>query len=157
VIGRELTKAIATNIVIPIMPSQTFMIVGLFLLVATLALNRFLSERNFRSLNQEEKLKLMDEFSKQRSLATYIPIAVMMIVSAISYQLPDLFLYAFPVGIGVVLMVALAIQVSILRRLATLSLPTDYVQKFRLQSILVQLGNTIALAMMGYAIIIGSR
>lgn len=135
------------------MPPQNFMIVGLLLLVTTLALNRFLAERNFRLLSQEDKLKLIDEFSKQRSLATYIPIAIMIVVFLLSTQIPGVFTIVFPIGVVMLLLVAFVIQASILRRLSQLSLPAEYVKKFQFQSFLVQTGNVLALSMMTYGVI----
>lgn len=135
------------------MPPQNFMIAGLLLMVTTLALNRFLAERNYRSLIQENKLKLMDEFSKQRSLATYIPIAIMIVVFLLSTQIPGAFTIAFPIGVVALLVVAFAIQASILRRLSQLALPAEYVRKFQLQSFIVQIGNVCALSMMTYGVI----
>jgi hypothetical protein len=60
---------------------------------------------------------------------------------------------AFPAGVALVLTVSLALQIAILRRLKQLALPDHYVAKFRVQSMLVQLGNILALSMLAYGVV----
>jgi len=67
------------------MKPETYLIVGVLVYLATTALNRFLGERNYGSLAQEDKLKLTDAFSKHRSWATYLPIGVLAAVVAVGY------------------------------------------------------------------------
>lgn len=135
------------------MKPETCLIVGVVFYFATTAINRFLAERNYKSLSQEDKLKLTGAFSTHRSLATYIPIAIMVAVMAIGYANPSTFVVAFPIGVILVLVVSFTLQIGILRRLSELSLPGEYVSKFRLQSTVVQIGNVVALSMFAYGIV----
>lgn len=135
------------------MKPETFMIVGVLFYFLTTVLNRFLGERNYKSLTQEDKLKLVDAFSKHRSMGTYIPIGIMLAVIAIGYTNPRTFVVGFPIGVVLVLIVSLTLQIAILRRLSELSLPVEYVAKFRIQSIVVQIGNVIALSMFAYGVV----
>ena len=80
-------------------------------------------------------------------------IAIILVVMAVGYANPETFVVAFPVGIVLVLLVSLGLQVAVFRRLAELSLPDEYVAKFRVRSILVQLGNIAALSLLAYAVI----
>jgi len=134
------------------MKPETCLIIGVLVYFATISINRFLGERNYSSLTQEDKLKLTDAFSKHRSFATYIPIGIMLVVIAIGYANPQTFAYAFPIGVVLVLIVSLILQFAIFRRLTELSLPDDYVSRFRRQSTLVQIGNVLALSMVAYGI-----
>jgi len=134
------------------MKPETCLIVGVLVYFVTISINRFLGERNYGRLSQDDKLRLTDSFSKHRSLATYIPIGIMLAIMAIGYTNPHTFAYAFPIGIALVLLVSLILQFAIFRRLTDLSLPDDFVSKFRLHSILVQIGNAVALSMFAYGI-----
>ncbi len=135
------------------MTPETSLIAGVLVLFATIALNRFLGERNYNTLSPEEKLKLTDAFSTHRSLATYLPIAVMLAIIAVGYGNPRIFLVAFPAGVVLILVVTLALQIAIVRRLKQLALPDNYVAKFRVQAMLVQTCNIVALSMLAYGIV----
>ncbi|MBX3416863.1 MAG: hypothetical protein KF851_04605 [Pirellulaceae bacterium] len=135
------------------MKPETCLIVGVVFLFATAVINRFLAERNYKSLSQEDKLKLTDAFSTHRSLATYILIAIMVAVMAIGYANPSTFIITFPIGLILLLVVSFTLQIGILRRLSELSLPDEYVSKFRLQLTVVQIGNVIAFSMFAYGIV----
>ncbi|MBN1910991.1 MAG: hypothetical protein JW818_14695 [Pirellulales bacterium] len=137
------------------MKSDISLIVGVVVLFATIALNRFFTERNYGSLAQEDKLKLTDAFSRHRSFATYVPIGIMLAVIAIGYMNPPSFFIAFPIGVVLVLLVSFAVQVAICRRLTELSLPVEYVARHKVQSTLVQIGNVVALSMFAYGIFVG--
>ena len=133
-------------------PHTAFMI-GVAALFVTIAINRFLGERNYKCLSPEDKMKVIDQFSSHRSLATYIPIAIMACVIAASYLNSALFRWLFPTGVVLVLIVSLILQLFIFRQLRSLGLPEDYVSKFRFQSIAVQIGNVVALSMFAYGIV----
>ena len=134
------------------MDPQTAFMVGVGALFCTLAANRFLGERNYKRLSPEDKVKLVDQFSTHRSLATYIPLGIMALVILFGRTNPDVFRWLFPVAVAAVLFVSIALQIVILRRLATLELPEDFVSRFRFQSIAVQTGNVIALSLFAYGI-----
>ncbi len=135
------------------MKPETSLIVGVLVYFLTTALNRFLGERNYKSLSQEDKLKLTDAFSTHRSMATYVPIAIMLAVIAAGYIYPRTFVVGFPIGVILVLIVALSIQIAILRRLSKLALPEEFVAKFRVQSILAQIGNVVAMSLFAYGVV----
>lgn len=135
------------------MKPETCLIAGILVLFATIALNRFLGERNYATLSPEDRLKLTDSFATHRSLATYLPLGIMLAVIVVGYVNPGLFSVAFPAGVALVLTVSLALQIAILRRLKQLALPDHYVAKFRVQSMLVQLGNILALSMLAYGVV----
>lgn len=132
---------------------ETCLILGGLCYFAIVATNRFLGERNYKSLEKEEKLKLLDAFSQHRSLGTYIPILIMLIVIVLGYAIPNSFVIGYPIGILMVLIISLLLQVSVFRRLTELSLPADYIAKFRLQSTIVQIGNVIALSLFAYGVV----
>ena len=134
------------------MKPQTVILMGVAAYFLTVTLNRFLGERNYKSLSPEDKTKLIDEFSSHRSLGTYIPIAIMACVIAAVYFQPASFRWLFPVAIVLVLVVSLVLQLSVFRHLGSLGLPDDYVSRFRYQSIAVQIGNVVALAMLAYGV-----
>ena len=133
-------------------PPETCLFISVLAYFTTIATNRFLGERNYARLTPENRMRLTDAFAKHRSLATYIPIAIMLMTIAVGYTKPQAMSLAFPVGIVLVLIVSVALQIAIFRRLTELSLPDDYVSGFRVQSILVQIGNAVALSMFGYGI-----
>ena len=135
------------------MKPETCLIVGIVFYLVTTVVNRFLGERNYKRLPKEDKLKLTDAFSTHRSLATYIPIAIMVAVMAIGYANPSTFVVAFPIGAILVLAVSFLLQIDILRRLSDLSLPDEYINNFRLQSTVAQVGNVMALSMFAYGIV----
>ena len=135
------------------MQPESCIIIGLLFYCLTVAINRFFGERNFKILTSEEKVKLTESFSKHRSLATYIPIGIMLAVLAIGYLSHSAFVVAFPIGVVAVLVVSLSLQFSILRRLRELSLPAEYIMRFRTQSIIVQIGSIVALSMFTYGIV----
>ena len=134
------------------MDTQTAFMVGVGALFCTLAANRFLGERNYKRLSPDDKVKLVDQFSTHRSLATYIPLAIMGLVIVIGRTNPDVFRWMFPLAAAAVLAVSITLQIVILRRLDTLDLPVDFVSRFRFQSIAVQTGNVIALSLFAYGI-----
>lgn len=131
------------------MEKEQLAFLGLFVFMATMVANRFLGEKNFRALANEDKLKLVEAFSGYRSLSTYVPIGLMLVVLLIGRVMPQLFLPSFIAVIVFLIAFSIAIQVLIIRRLGALELPSEYVAKFRFQSILVQVGNLV-----GYALIV---
>ena len=135
------------------MKPETSLIVGVLVYFLTTALNRFLGERNYKSLSQEDKLKMTDAFSTHRSMATYIPIAIMLAVIAAGYINPSTFVVGFPIGVILVLIVALSIQIAIVRRLSELALPEEFVAKFQVQSILAQIGNVVAMSLFANGVV----
>ncbi len=137
------------------MNPETCLIAGVLVLFATIALNRFLGERNYATLSPEDRMKLTDAFSTHRSLATYLPIGIMLVVIAVGYGNPRVLPVAFPAGVVLVLVVSLALQLAILRRLKQLALPENYVANFRVQAMLVQTGNIAALSLFAYGVIAG--
>ena len=134
------------------MDTQTALMIGAGALFCTLAANRFLGERNYKQLSPEDKVKLVDQFSKHRSLATYIPLGIMGLVILLGRSSPGSFRWLFPVAVAAILAVSIILQIVILRRLSTLGIPDDFVERFRFQSIAVQTGNVIALSMFAYGI-----
>jgi uncharacterized membrane protein len=136
-----------------IMKPETCIIFGAIVYFLTTAINRFLGERNYKSLSHEDRLKLTDAFSTHRSLATYIPIGIMLVVVLIGYLNPDTFIVGFPIAVVLVLIASFALQIAILRRLSQLSLAKEYVAKFRTQFTLVQIGNVLALSLFAYGIV----
>jgi hypothetical protein len=126
---------------------------GVVVLFCTLAANRFLGERNYKLLSPEDKVKLVDQFSAHRSLATYIPLGIMGVVILVGRSDPGVFRWLFPIAVSVVLFVSIALQAVVLRRLAALELPEDFVSRFRFQSIAVQSGNVIALSLFAYGVV----
>ncbi|MBL8872512.1 MAG: hypothetical protein JNK90_22235 [Planctomycetaceae bacterium] len=135
------------------MTPEHCMIIGFVTFFLTTAINRFLGERNYRTLSQEDKVKLIDAFATHRSLGTYIPIGVMLIMFAVSYTIPQTLVFVFPASVVLLLIFSIALQVTILRRLKELTLPADYVAKFFVQSCLAQVGNIIALSMFTFGIV----
>ena len=135
------------------MKPESCLLLGVLVYFATIVLNRYLGERNYSMLTPEDKLKLTDEFKSHRSLATYIPIGILLVVIAVGYVNPHTFVVTFPVGVVLILIVSLSLQFTIFRRLNDLSLPDNFVAKFRIQSTLVQIGNIVALSMFAYGIV----
>lgn len=134
------------------MDTQTAITVGIGAFFCTLAANRFLGERNYKQLSPEDKVKLVDQFSTHRSVATYFPLGIMGLVILVGRANPATFRWLFPVGVAAVLAVSIILQIIILRRLDTLQLPDEFVSRFRFQSIAVQTGNVIALSLFAYGI-----
>ena len=134
------------------MDTQTAFMVGVGALFCTLAANRFLGERNYKQLSPDDKLKLVDQFSTHRSLATYIPLGIMAVVILVGRSNPSVFRWLFPVAVAAVLAASIILQLVILRRLDTIGLPEDFVSRFRFQSFAVQTGNVIALSLFAYGI-----
>ena len=132
------------------MKPETSLIVGVVVYFAVKAANRFLGERSYGTLAPEDKRKIVDAFSQHRSIATYLPIGVMLAVLATALVNPQWLVFAFPAAVALVFVILLAIQVAVLRRLSELSLPKDYIAQFRTQSILVQIGNAIAFSLFTY-------
>ncbi len=139
------------------MNPEGFVLIGVLVYFATIASNRYFSERNYASLSSDEKLKLVDAFSKQRSLATYLPIGIMLLVLALGYSSPRLFFVAFPIGVVLCLAISAILRIAVFRRLRQLSLPNDYVARAKLQSTLVQWGTIIALSLFTYGIVASQR
>jgi hypothetical protein len=134
------------------MDTHTAFMIGIAALFCTIALNRFLGERNYKRLAPEDKVKLVNEFSAHRSRGTYIPLAVMGLVIVFDLLSPGTSRWLFPVGVAAVLFTSVVLQVTILRHLDTLELPADFVSRYRFQSIAVQVGNLVALSLFAYAI-----
>ena len=85
-------------------------------------------------------------------MTTYIPLVIMGIIVVVGRFRPGSFGLLFPAGIAVVLLVQVSLQIAIFRRTDSLELPNDYVSRFRLQSISVQIGNLVALSTFAYGI-----
>lgn len=60
---------------------------------------------------------------------------------------------AFAVGVGLVLISSIGLQLVIVRHLRVLALPEAYIARFRIQSILIQIGNVAALSMLVYGVV----
>lgn len=135
------------------MNSQTAFMTGVGVLFCTIAANRFLGERNYKQLSPADKIKLVDQFSGHRSLATYLPLGIMGLVILVGRSNPGMFRWLFPIAVAAALGVSITLQTVVLRRLTTLGLPGDFVSRFRFQSIAVQVGNVIALSLLVYGIV----
>lgn len=133
------------------MSTETASLAGVGVLFCTLAANRFLGVRNYKRLSPDDKLWLVDQFSTHRSAATYIPLCIMGLVIVVSRFHPNVFRWLFPMAVGAVLSVSVALQVMILRRLDRLGLPGDFVSRFRFQSVAIQVGNVVALSLFAYS------
>jgi|GEM_PF-2211915 len=135
------------------MKPETYFVIGFITYLATIALNRFLGERNFKTLTPEEKLRLTEAFSGTRSLSTYGSIAILLALVAVVYFFPASFKVAAPIACGLTLLFTVQLQVSIVRRLRSLAISEQYVSRFRVQSTLVQLGNLVSLSLLALAFI----
>lgn len=132
------------------MSPNTFLVAGVLTYLVTITANRFLGERNYRILSQEDKVKLVDAFSFHRSWATYLPIGIMLVAFALAYANPSNLHLIVPVGLVLVLLTSLLIQYSIIRRVSELSLPAEYVARFRIQALLVSIGSVVAAILLAY-------
>lgn len=129
------------------MTTENYMLAGLVIYFATHVLNRFLTERNYKTLAAEDKLKLVDGFATHRSLATYVPIAIMLLVIVIVNYSPQSSRVVFPIAVAIVMAISIGVTISIIKRLSELELSPDYIRKFRNQSLMVQIGYIAAMSM----------
>lgn len=129
------------------MQPDTYVYIGLGLYLATHVLNRYLTEQNRHYLTADDKVKLVDGFSLQRSLSTYAPLSIMLIVFVLLNRMPMHREVIFTTGVVVVLAVSIALTVWMIGRLRELGLSPEYVRRFRIHSIAVQIGNIVAMSM----------
>ena len=132
------------------MKPETFLILGVLAALATMAMGRFLGERNYASLSREDKLKMVDAFTGHRSVATYIPIGIMLVIIALGYLDPRNFFFALPLGVVLILIILVMLQVAMYRRMRELAVADDYLRKFVRNTTLVQIGNIVALSLLVY-------
>ena len=132
--------------------TQYALYAGAILILVNLGLNRFLGEKNIRQLSVEQKGKLTEEFSSQRSLGTYLPIVLVIAMMLFNTYVPGYEMFVFPIVILLVLIATFYIQMRVLKRLGRMDLPQGFVQKFRSQSYLIQGINVVALILRGIGV-----
>ena len=131
---------------------SNFMILGIIVLFACYALSRFISEKGLKTLNSEQKVALVDEFSNQRKYS-FIPIAIILVAYLIIIQLQSEHITFYYFLFLLALIIILAIMHFITsKKLHKLNLPKSYLKFYTVSRIVNYFGLGIFLG----AIIIGT-
>lgn len=134
------------------MPPGIYLLVGAAVGVAASLMERFYAHRMVVGLEPGAHFRLQDHFSRQRSLGTYFPLGIMLMILSLGYGQPRIFPWAFLSGLGLTLIIVVVLQVGTWRFLATLDLPPGGCFRLRFKSLVVQLGHVLAMALVTYGI-----
>jgi hypothetical protein len=133
------------------MSQQSVYFVALLIYFANLALNRFLMERNDRLLCTEDKIKLLDTTSTHRSLATHVPLGLVVASFFIGNFSQTWESIIFSLGLILAIISSALIQVAVMHRSHQLHNSPLFIQQFGKQVAIVQLLQGVAAMLIVYA------
>ena len=115
-------------------------IFGVIVLAWAMLINRILSERALRRLSKEQKVTLVDSFSKHR-VNSIIAVVVLLVLFFVAGRVSP---GSYPVlaWVFLALMVLMSIVATFLsfQKLKSLSLPKDYINKFLVRCVIYYAG-----------------
>lgn len=104
--------------------------VGIVVLLLCIVVSRIISERALKTLNQEEKMALVDSFSKLRTY-NLIPLVVLFLVFlATQYLAPSMGTTPYIVFLCAILAFLIILQYVIFLKLKKLEMPDHYTKKY---------------------------
>lgn len=109
-------------------------------LLATMIVSRIISERGYRKLDSDEKLRLMDGFSKTRSFSM---IPLLLLIAAYWFLITQTDIdnqYVTIAYFGLLVLYVVIRSILNQRKLTQLELPTDYRRTFTIAQIVSFLG-----------------
>lgn len=102
--------------------------IGLVALLVAMTVSRMLAERAHRGLADEEKLRVMEAFSTMRTWSMLPAIVIVLLMLGLPKILPGSERWVGLAGIGLLVGVAIASHVLVVRILRRLDLPSEYVR-----------------------------
>ena len=103
--------------------------IGFIILLCYVALSRVISEKGLRRLQAEQKVKLLDSFSKMRMYYTIPPIVLLGFFFFLIYRFKELSFYWFWGFIVLIIAFQLVMTYIIVKKLKSIDMPLEYIRK----------------------------
>ena len=113
---------------------------GIIALLVAMLVSRFINERGYRTLEPDQKLRLMDGFSSTR-MVSMIPLLVMIIIFWFLMTNTNIDKRLLAISTSVLVLVYILIRTILnYRKLITLDMPNEYRRYFMLAQIITLVG-----------------
>ena len=103
--------------------------IGFIILFCCVALSRVVSEKGLRKLSAEQKVRLLDSFSKMRMYYTIPLIVLLGIFFFLEYQFKELSFYWFWGFIVIIIAFQLTTTYVIVKKLKSINMSLEYIRK----------------------------
>jgi hypothetical protein len=120
-----------------------FYIIGIVIFLLLIVVSRFLNERAIRTLNSEEKVKLIDSFSNMRKY-NLIPIIVLIgLFFFLTSYFPEFYLTIIISYFGLLIIFVIITSLRTFKKLHKLELPAIYIKRYIVSMIVQYFGLSI--------------
>lgn len=103
--------------------------IGFVILLCCVTLSRVISEKGLRKLSAEQKVRLLDSFSKMRMYYTIPLIVLLGVFFFLEYQFKELSFYWFWGFMVLIIAFQLAMTYVIVKKLKSINMPLEYIRK----------------------------
>jgi hypothetical protein len=132
------------------MDRQTVSLLGIVIFCALALGSRALGERALAGLSANEKVRLLDGFSRHRIYLLIPVMGLTVLILLASQRMPEHAVEIATAHIALTLALIVGINVVVLRKLRSLSLPEAYLRRFLVARALTFVGLLILLGAMAY-------
>jgi uncharacterized membrane protein len=115
-------------------------VIGLVVFIAAYIGGRLISERALKILNENEKTKLVDGFSKYRIFSLIGVIALVILHFAVQSLMPNSYFASFHTFVGILVLYLLLSSLYSYNKLKNLEMPDKYINQFLLSTLVQYIG-----------------
>lgn len=115
-------------------------IIGFVAFIIAYIAGRIISERALKLLNENERLKLLQGFSKYRIFSLVGVIILVVMHYALQSLMPNSYVASMPVFVGVLVLYLLLSSIYAYKKLKNLEMPDNYINQFLLSTLVQYIG-----------------
>ncbi|MGI8669469.1 MAG: hypothetical protein ACR2J3_06400 [Aridibacter sp.] len=115
-------------------------VIGLVVFIAAYIGGRLISEKALKILNEKEKAKLLDGFSKYRIFSLIGVIALVILHFAVQSLMPNSYFASFRIFVGILVLYLLLSSLYSYNKLNNLEMPDKYINRFLLSTLVQYIG-----------------
>jgi uncharacterized membrane protein len=115
-------------------------VIGLVVFIAAYIGGRLISERALKILNENQKAKLVDGFSKYRIFSLIGVIALVILHFAVQSLMPNSYFASFHIFVGILVLYLLLSSLYSYNKLKNLEMPDKYINQFLLSTLVQYIG-----------------
>ncbi len=115
-------------------------IIGLITFIAAYLAARLIAEKALKLLNENEKGRLLEGFSKKRIFSLVGLVALVLIHLALQSFLPNSYFATLPFFVGVLVLYLLGSSIYAYKKLKSLEMPENYINQFLFSTLIQYVG-----------------